>query len=497
MDRTEPPVTTTVRMQRTLLVLVVLTLAFAFLGSRGLWDPDEGRYTNVAANMLSSGDWLVPHRTHDVGHWTKPPLTYWAVAASLGVFGMNTWAARVPIALAYLLSTWCVWRIARRLVPERARFAAIVYATMLLPAIASQLVTTDFLLTAWETLAMWAYVELRWGSARFGWRVLMWAAFALAFLTKGPPGLLPLLAIVFVERALTPRRRVFHPLGLFVFAALALWWFVVVVSRNPALLQYFLGMEVVDRFTTDEFRRNGQWYGWLVVYAPTLVLGALPWTPLWFGWLRKLPGHMRTWRSPEGRANDPADLLLAAWTFLPLVVFCLARSRLPLYVLPLFAPIALAVAVRSAEIGGPVPWRRLVAWVPLLIGLRLASAMVDSPQDARAWADAVRARVPGAIDQVVFVDQRTRYGLRLHLDADVEDTTLATVPRADGATINPHFDEDAADELIEDHDDAASVWICATEDWPKVQQYMAVRGYRAHAMGTPYRGSIVFHVRAR
>jgi len=41
--------------------------------------------------------------------------------------------------------------------------AAITFATMLLPAIASQLVTTDFLLTAFETLAMWSYVELRWG----------------------------------------------------------------------------------------------------------------------------------------------------------------------------------------------------------------------------------------------------------------------------------------------------------------------------------------------
>jgi hypothetical protein len=70
--------------------LIAIVLAFAFLGSRGLWDPDEGRYTNVAANMVASGDWLVPHRNHDVGHWTKPPLTYWAIAASFSVFGMNT-----------------------------------------------------------------------------------------------------------------------------------------------------------------------------------------------------------------------------------------------------------------------------------------------------------------------------------------------------------------------------------------------------------------------
>ena len=78
-------------------VLAVL-LAFTFLGMRGIWDPDEGRYTNVALNMLDSGDWLEPHRHHETGHWTKPPLTYWAIAASVAAFGRDPWAARLPAA---------------------------------------------------------------------------------------------------------------------------------------------------------------------------------------------------------------------------------------------------------------------------------------------------------------------------------------------------------------------------------------------------------------
>ena len=51
--------------------LLALVLAFPFLGSRGIWEPDEGRYTNVAINMVESGDWLNPRRNDDVGHWTK------------------------------------------------------------------------------------------------------------------------------------------------------------------------------------------------------------------------------------------------------------------------------------------------------------------------------------------------------------------------------------------------------------------------------------------
>ena len=35
-----------------------LALGFAFQGSRGLWETDEGRYTQVAMEMLRSGDYI-------------------------------------------------------------------------------------------------------------------------------------------------------------------------------------------------------------------------------------------------------------------------------------------------------------------------------------------------------------------------------------------------------------------------------------------------------
>ncbi|HJU38431.1 MAG TPA: glycosyltransferase family 39 protein, partial [Tahibacter sp.] len=139
--------------RRLALVLVALVLAFGFLGTRGIWDPDEGRYTNVALNMLSSGDWLNPMRNEDVGHWTKPPATYWLVAASVGAFGRNPWAARLPMALAYLACVWLVWRTARRLAPGSETTAATVYATMLLPFAAAQLITTDYPLAAAQAFA--------------------------------------------------------------------------------------------------------------------------------------------------------------------------------------------------------------------------------------------------------------------------------------------------------------------------------------------------------
>ena len=98
--------------------------------------------------------------------------------------------------------------------------------------------------------------------------------------------------------------------------------------NNPGLLEYFIGDEVVNRVTTDKFGRHGQWYGWLVIYVPTLLLGTVPWTADLWRWAKSLPATLRAWRAPAVRDAQRADVLLALWLLLPLVVFCLARSRL-------------------------------------------------------------------------------------------------------------------------------------------------------------------------
>ena len=51
-----------------LLVIAVLVYACAFQGVRPLYSPDEGRYTNIALNMLASGDWLRPMLHPEVEH---------------------------------------------------------------------------------------------------------------------------------------------------------------------------------------------------------------------------------------------------------------------------------------------------------------------------------------------------------------------------------------------------------------------------------------------
>ena len=91
----------------TWLVLLAALVAFGFQGTRGLSDPDEGRYCEVAREMLASGDFLHP-QLEAQPHYTKPPMTYWSIAASLAALGHGEWACRLFQSLAYLATVLLV-----------------------------------------------------------------------------------------------------------------------------------------------------------------------------------------------------------------------------------------------------------------------------------------------------------------------------------------------------------------------------------------------------
>lgn len=424
-----------------IVVSALLMLSLLFQGARPLWEPDEGRYSNIALEMVRLDDFVNPRLSLEVTHFAKPPLTYWAIAASVAAFGHSELAVRLPNALAFVLTVLLVWRMGRWLVPKRPWLPALVYGSFLLPYGAANFVTTDTLLTLFEALAMCGFVEARFGppSHRRRGLLVMWVGFGLAFLTKGPPGLLPLLAVIAFE-ALAPRQRsgspgdraravarLVTPAGLLAFVAIGLTWYVVAVLLHPELLGYFLGNELYGRLFTTAHDRNPEWYGALSVYLPTLLVGGLPWTP--FAGAAAVGFLRRTGRSwwRELRNGDPERLLLVLWFVLPLGVLALARSRLPLYALPLFVPLALVAARRvdRRPAWRPVTVAAVALWIVAMVGLRAGIARVPSKRDARATAAAVVSAVEGPVDEVLLVGSRSGYGLSFYLGCEVEPVALS------------------------------------------------------------------------
>lgn len=404
-------------------VALALLLALSFQGTRGLWEPDEGRYTNVALQMLHTGDFVSLRRNEAALHFTKPPVTYWAIAASVRTLGRTEWAVRLPIGLAFVLTVALVFQLGKRFVPDKPWLPALIYATSPVPFFACNTVNTDTMLAAAEALAMFCYVRARFGGGSLRWLDAMWVAFGLAFLTKGPPSLLPLLAVIVFESSHGSVRRLLRPIGLLGFALVGLGWYIVVIRLHPGLLDYFLGHEVYARIATAELRRFPQWYGPFVVYLPTLAIGSLPWLVAALPQIRARLGQ----RGPVA----PELRFLWLWVGLPLIVFCLARSRLPLYLLPLFVPLSLLLGRALAACRWrPATVALAAAWVLLLIGMKYYSAAIyPSDKDARAFAAQLSPMLPGHPDHLMFVEDMTRNGLNLYFDSDIQRVSFKPLPQ--------------------------------------------------------------------
>ncbi|HTA64600.1 MAG TPA: glycosyltransferase family 39 protein [Xanthomonadaceae bacterium] len=411
-----------------LLLVFLLALAFVlpFQGTRHLWGTDEGRYSAVALEMLDSGDWLVPHRHPEHEHLSKPPMTYWALAVSMAAFGKNTWALRLPSALAFAMTIACVFAMGRRIVPERPWWPPLVCAGTAMIFLAANAISTDPLLCAFESLGMTGYV-LAWRgederTARRGaW--ILGLGFGLAFLTKGPPGLVPLIPSIWywARNRKDFRANPFTWTTLAIWAPIALTWFLAVVWNHPERLNYFLGYETYGRIFTRQADRHPQWYGWFVAYGPVALVGALPWTLViaWDAWRRR--GQPK----PEAAdADRKASRFLLSWLLVSLVVFCVSRSRLTLYVLPLLVPFGLWAALRTRHLAlGRTGRILLTLWFAFLLAVKIALPLTHSPQltgkDSRLLSDAIRAQVHEPFREIVFVDETALYGLRVYLGTPV------------------------------------------------------------------------------
>lgn len=275
------------------------------------------------------------------------------------------------------------------------------------------------------------------------------------------------------------------------FIVVALPWYALVSVRHDGLMAYFLGAELVDRVATNRFDRNGEWYGWLKVYAPTVLIGSLPWTADLWRWARTLPVLMRARLAGRFGEDRAAAVFLALWILVPLLIFCIARSRLPLYVLPLFVPLAIAVASTRRARGKALPhWGWLTLWVVLLLGLRLAGANFTTHKDASAWAETIRERAPH-VTEVIFVEDMARYGLHLHLGVEIEKVSIEPRPQP---RFNPSDDEALWDELKETGLEEGLVFITKQAAWPEVERVIVEHGYAARILDEPFAGRIIFEV---
>ena len=479
------------------LILLGLLLGFAFQGSRPLWSTDEGRYVGGALQMLDSGNYLMPAYSPIEPNFSKPPLTYWVIAGSLKLFGRNTWAARAPYALAYLVTILLLYGMGKQVVPDRPWLPGLVYGVSVVPFFAANIVSTDVLLTLFEAMAMLGFVRVAFegnGRHRGRYLLLMWTGWGLAFLTKGPPGLIPLLAIMpflLFREGWRGLRRLFSPAGIVAFLVVGFGWYLVVVLRYPGLLHYYLHQEIYDRIFTPLQNRNPGPTGWIKVYLPVLLLGLLPWWPLVARNIRVLFSRAQ-WKA-WGKRRGP-ELFVMLWFGIPFIVFCAAQSRLPLYILPLFLPLSLLLALglrRRVDLRRSRQQLWLTIWILALIAAKAAGSygLHNPRRDNRLIASQIGAAAHGAAyGSTIFVEatpsqyaieEHTPWGIRLY---DGKPVYAIAWSASDGGAALCHAVHVAGSAMLVLDPAIKPVWVRARLSQCPVHDVTPVGTWRRHPM---------------
>lgn len=321
------------------LILVFFALVYLVpLNTRLLWQPDETRYAEISREMLQRGDWVVPHLL-GLRYFEKPVAGYWFNNISQMIFGDSNFAVRFGSVFSTALSAILVFWLAHLMWRNRqtAYTAALIYLSMTLVFGIGTYSVMDPMITLWMTAAMVAsYFCLR--VSRTPQKALSWIALGLAcgmgFMTKGFLALaLPVIAVL----PIIWREKRFKtllgwgPLAIVSAAVLSLPWVLAIAHREPDFWNYFFWVEHIQRFAEADAQHKAPfWY-----YLPVLFLGALPWIGL-------LPGALRAgWTQ---RVVRPELFFLLSWAIMPLIFFSIAKGKLPTYILPCFAPLALLMA---------------------------------------------------------------------------------------------------------------------------------------------------------
>jgi 4-amino-4-deoxy-L-arabinose transferase-like glycosyltransferase len=353
-------------------LFIVFALVWLYaLGVRTLVPPDEGRYAEMAREMLASGDWITT-RLNGIKYFEKPPLQTWMNALSFAAFGLGEWQARLWTGLCGLLGVALTGYAGARVFGARAGlYAALVLGSSLFWVASGQIDSLDMSLSAMMAISLCALLIAQRDEAtrseRRNWMLACWTGMALAVLAKGLIGLvLPgavLVLYTLVARDWAIWRRLHLGKGLLLFFAIAAPWFALVALKNPEQPRFFFIHEHFERFLLKTHHREGAWYYFFVMLIP----GMMP-------WLGVLPQSLAAALRREAGSFQPRTLLLV-WSVFIFFFFSYSSSKLPGYILPIFPALALLVALFLET--ATARSRMLGAGLVALVGL---GGMVAVPQ---------------------------------------------------------------------------------------------------------------------
>lgn len=316
------------------------------IGLRDPWPSDEPRFALVAHWMVEHGQWLFPHRGHEL-YPDKPPVFMWLEALAYLLTGSWRVAFLLPSLIAALGVLALIYDLARRLWNHRSALLAV--ATLLVTIHFSYQMRNaqiDPLLLGWITLANYGLLRHLLLGPSWRWFALGCFFAGVGVATKGVGVLALLLLIPYVVARRGHWQQLTLPQGgwrwagglaLFLLPILAWLLPMLLVARadgdphHAGYVQNILFGQTVHRYATPTGHLHSPLYFFGIIVVDWLPLSLLlPWAlPAWWHRLKR---------------RDARFLLPLGWIVLLLLFFSFSPGKRDVYILPALPITALALA---------------------------------------------------------------------------------------------------------------------------------------------------------
>ncbi len=319
----------------TIIITAFILLNFN-LGKWGIMETSEARYAQISKEMIETGDYLHPELL-GVYHYHKPPLTYQITVLGYKIFGVNEFGARFFVQLAIIIQLLLIHQIALILFNSKsiALSSCLIYFSLPIVLISSRNLTTDAYLNTFILASVYSWIQWKFKTKNLLFLYSFYFFLGISFEIKGPVSMLFPLMFILIYKIVNKepfKPNLHHILGILTFFVVALAWYLIVVSENEKLWDYFIKDQIVNRITSESYKRVKPFWFYLL----TVPIIGLPWIIIMLHYLKsKFKRLLKT---------KNIELILYLTIFSLFFIFSIFKTKLILYVLPIFGFVSLVTA---------------------------------------------------------------------------------------------------------------------------------------------------------
>ncbi len=353
-----------------LIALVGALFFLPFLGKVHLFDWDEINFAESAREMLVTGDYFRV-RVGFLPFWEKPPFFFWLQAASMKLFGVNEFAARLPNAVFGIITLVTLYFIGKK---EQSTKFGLIWALLFFGSMLPHLyfksgiidpVFNYFIFTAIYFLmkAMTIAENKLRNSAISG------ALIGFAIITKGPVGFLLLLltfiVIIIINKfKVWPRIKDVAIFALTTFLVSFMWYGAEVITNGPWFLVEFINYQI-DLFSNPVAGHEQPIYYHFVV----VFLGCFPMSVLALGSFNK----------KTTSSNQLAKWMMVLF-WVVMILFTIVTTKIVHYSSMAYLPLSYLAALYITQlVANNKKMAGAITWVYLGIGLIFGILLTSLP----------------------------------------------------------------------------------------------------------------------